>query len=200
MKAEYTNGYADMYEDEEDNGSFIPKPQQNGNESLLNQHLNASNILNSLKKMLMGYEFDDEDGEWKKSKIQIVGEDNKLYEMDEPPLMEPRDIRITIGYLQMFLNSNTYLSQIKEERVNDIMWDINVKLASLFYKLRHKIGPEIRDLIWGMIEYPILMGVNRATNKITLDAMSKMQHSVEHINPNGMNEKKPEKEFKLFGF
>ncbi|KKK79192.1 hypothetical protein LCGC14_2835990, partial [marine sediment metagenome] len=79
----------------------------------------------------------------------------------------------TISYLQMFLNPNTFLSQLDNERINDIMWDVSKKLSILFYNLRKKIAPHERDMLWGMIEYPILLGLSRAGNKITLDALSK---------------------------
>ena len=177
---------------------YIPRPMQPITDSILSKHLNTQEILNTLKKMLMGYEWNDETDEWKKSEIEFVDANGITVTMNEPPLMNPKEIRITIGYLQMFLNSNTYLSRIKEERVNDIMWDINCKLAALFYRLRHRLSPETRDLIWGMIEYPILLGLERAGDKITLDAMSKMQHTIENINPRQEMEEK--KNLKLFGF
>ena len=181
-----------------DNVGAIPSQQDVLSDSLLNQHLNANEMLNTLKKMLIGYEYNDDLDEWVVSKRKIQDEYGNIIEVEEGPLMDPKDIRITIAYLQMFLNSNTYLSRVKEERINDIMWDISVKLASLFYRLRHKLSPETRDMIWGMIEYPILMGLSRASDKITLDALSKMQHTIEHVGGNQPNQK--DDKFKLFGF
>ena len=114
--------------------------------------------------------------------------------------MEPKDVRTTVSYLQMFLNPNTFLSVIDDERINDIMWDVNKKLAILFYNLRHKITPHERDMLWGMIEYPILLGLNRANRKITLDAVSKIQQSHEIIQGTPSAQQQPEKEFKILGW
>ncbi|KKK82216.1 hypothetical protein LCGC14_2805630 [marine sediment metagenome] len=115
--------------------------------------------------------------------------------------MEPKDVRTTVSYLQMFLNPNTFLSQIDDERINDIMWDVNKKLAILFYNLKHKITPHERDMLWGMIEYPILLGLSRANRKITLDAVSKMQQTHEIIQQATPNQPHPEKkDFKVLGW
>lgn len=162
-------------------------PPQRDMDPLMSKHLDASDILDRLKKMLLGMEYNDETDEWAKSK--------------EGPLMDPREIRVTIGYLQMFLNSNTFLSQLQEDRINDIMWDVSKKLAVLFYNLRHKLEPETRDMIWGMIEYPILLGLSRASKKITLDAFSKTQTSIEHIQGSPKTQQQAEnKEFKVLGW
>jgi len=185
----------------QDNTAYIAK-QPYQQEAVMSQHLDASEMLTKLKNMLMGLEYDEEEDEWVPTQI-ILGYDKEGKEVKAPegPLMEPQDIRITIGYLQMFLNPNTFLSRLKEERINDIMWDINKKLAIMFYNLRHKLNPNTRDMIWGMIEYPILLGLNRADKKITLDALTKMQHSIEHIRAGqGPAVEQPkQKEFKLFG-
>ena len=136
--------------------------------------------------------------------MMVIGysEDGKEIKVPEGPLTDPKDIRITIAYLQMFLNPNTYLSQVDGDRINDIMWDVCKKLGVMFYNLRHKINSGTRDMIWGMIEYPILLGLSRANKKITLDALTKMQHSIEHIQAGqGRTEQqaKPPEKFKLFG-
>lgn len=191
---------------QEDNFGYMPRFEQNTNDPLLNQHLKAGDILKQLEKMLKGQEFSEEKQDWIPSMITIrqKSENGTIIEqqMEEGPLMDPKDIRVVISYLQMFLNSNTFLGRVDDARVNDIMWDISKKLGALFYRLRHKISPETRDLVWGMIEYPILMGLSRASNKITLDAISKMQHSVEHINPNQQSQGQQDnkKEFKILGW
>ena len=179
---------------------YIPPMQQNV-DPLMAKHLDSSEILERLKKMLLGFEYDDEEDEWKQTMITL-GYDKEGNEIKVPegPLMDAKDIRITIGYLQMFLNPNTFLSQLEEERINDIMWDVNKKLAILFYNLRHKITPAVKDMIWGMIEYPILLGLSRANKKITLDAMSKMQHSIEHIQAAPKTQPQEQKEFKVLGW
>lgn len=182
------------------NVGYIP-PQRWDQDPMMSKHLDASEILSRLKNMLMGMEYNDEEDEWKPAEI-IVGYNKKGKEVKikEGPLMEPKDIRITISYLQMFLNPNTFLSQLDEDRINDIMWDVNKKLAILFYNLRHKLSPEARDMIWGMIEYPILLGLSRANRKITLDAVSKMQQTHEIIQATPKAPTPEDKKFNVFGW
>jgi len=168
---------------------------------MMSKHLDASETLEKLKNMLMGLEFDDEEGEWKPSMIVIGYEKNgEKITAEEGPLMEKKDVRITISYLQMFLNPNTFLSIIDDSRINDIMWDVNKKLAILFYNLRHKLTPEARDMIWGMVEYPILLGLSRATRKITLDAVSKMQQTHEIIQASPKTQEPRKEDFKVLGW
>ncbi len=178
-------------------------PQQRfDTDPVMTKHLDASELLSKLKNMLMGLEYNDEEEEWQPA-MRIVGynEEGKVMRIEEGPLMEPKDIRVTISYLQMFLNPNTFLSQINDERINDIMWDVSKKLAILFYNLRHKLAPETRDMVWGMIEYPILLGLSRANRKITLDAVSKMQQTHEIIQQAPLNQPHPEKkDFKVLGW
>lgn len=167
-------------------------------DAMMSKHLDASDILTTLKNTLLGMEYDEEKDEWEQAEI-VIGYDEKGKEVKtkEPPLMSPRDIRVTIGYLQMFLNPNTFLSQVNDEKINDIMWDVNKKLAILFYNLRHKVTTHERDMLWGMIEYPIFLGLNRASSKITLDAISKTQQTHELIQANPKPQREEEK-FKLF--
>jgi|TARA_Y100000034_G_scaffold136810_1_gene215981 hypothetical protein len=168
---------------------------------MMSKHLDVSDILIRLKNTLLGLEYDDEEDEWKPV-LTLVGYDKEGNEVmaKEGPLMDPKEIRVTISYLQMFLNSNTFLSQVDTERINDIMWDVSKKLSILFYNLRKKIAPHERDMLWGMIEYPILLGLSRAGNKITLDAVSKMQQSHEIIQASPKTPTPGEKEFKILGW
>ncbi len=163
---------------------YVPH-QGYGADSMMSKHLDASEILIRLKNTLLGLEYDEEEDECKPA-MMIVGYTKKgeAVKMEEGPLMDPPDIRITISYLQNFLNSNTFLSKIDDAQINDIMWDVSKKLAILFYNLRKKLSPHIRDMLWGMIEYPIFLGLKRASGKITLDAVSKMQQTHEVIQQN----------------
>ncbi len=179
---------------------YIPR-QQFDSDPVMSKHLDASEILIILKNTLLGLEHDEDEDVWNPVMVTI-GYDKKgnKIEVEEGPLMEPKDIRISVSYLQMFLNPNTFLSQLKEEEIKDIMWDVSKKLAILFYNLRHKITTHERDMLWGMIEYPILLGLNRANRKITLDAISKMQQTTEIIQGNPQNQQQPPKEFKALGW
>ena len=182
------------------NIGYMPQRQFDA-DPMMSKHLDASEILSRLKNTLMGMEYNDEEDEWQPA-TRIIGydKDNKEVTVPEGPLMDPKDVRTTVNYLQMFLNPNTFLSQITDERIKDIMWDVNKKLAILFYNLRHKITPHERDMLWGMIEYPILLGLNRANRKITLDAVSKTQQTHEYIQGNPSTPKPSEKEFKVLGW
>ena len=187
---------------QQDNTAYIAK-QPYQQEAIMSQHLDATETLEKLKKMLMGYEYDTEEDEWIRSQV-IVGYDKEGNEVkvNEPPLMDMRTIKVIISFLGMFMNPNTFLSRLDSERINDIMWDVNVKLFMVFNsRLKYKLSPEERVIMWGTIEYPILFALNRANKKITLDAMTKMQHSIEHIRagPGSVEQPKPNKEFKLFG-
>ncbi len=178
--------------------------QQITQDPLMSQHLDASKILFELKMRLEGKDFDDENEIWKPA-VLLVGYDkdgNKVYE-EEGPLMEPKQIRLIIGYLQSFLNPNTFLSKIKEETINDKMYDVCCNLGMLFHSLRHKLKPEEWIFIMGMIENPIHLGLSRADGKITLDAVSKTQHTIEHLKgglPSPGSQQPTQKEFKMFGF
>ena len=142
------------------NVGYIPQQRWDA-DPMMSKHLDASEILVRLKNTLMGMEYDDDEDEWKPATV-VIGYDKEGKEIiaKEGPLMEPKDVRTTVSYLQMFLNPNTFLSIIDDDRINDIMWDVSKKLAILFYNLRHKITPHERDMLWGMIEYPILLGLN----------------------------------------
>lgn len=179
---------------------WIP-PQRYDQDPMMSKHLDSSDILEKLKKMLLGFEYNDEEDEWKQSTV-MIGYDKEGKEVwaNEEPLMDAKDVRVTISYLQMFLNPNTFLSQIDDARINDIMWDVSKKLGILFYNLRHKLTPNARDMIWGMVEYPILLGLCRANRKITLDAISKMQQTHEIIQGTPKTPTSEQKEFKFLGW
>lgn len=178
---------------------YVP-PQQFGMDPVMSKHLDSSEILEQLKYMLLGQEYDEIKDEWKPA-MYFVGynDEGKALEAEQGPLMEPKDVTLTISYLRMFLNSNTFLSTIDENRINDIMWDVNTKLGVLFYNLRHKLTPEAIAMVWGMIEYPILLGLSRAQRKITLDALSKTQQTHEIIQSSPTKQGQPEEKFKAFG-
>ncbi len=182
------------------NVGFMPQQKMNM-DSMMSKHLDASDILDRLKNMLMGLEYDEEEDEWKPVMITVgYNEKGEALQAEEGPLMEPRDVRITISFLLSFLNSNTFLSQIDNDRINDIMWDVNKKLSILFYNLRDKLTPSSRDMIWSMIEYPILLGLSRANKKITLDAVSKTQQTHELIQGNPSTPTPDSKKFNILGW
>ena len=177
-------------------------PQRNSDvESMMSKHLNSSEMIERLKNMLMGMEYNDEEDEWQPAMI-IVGydQDGKEVTQKEGPLMDPKEIRVLIGSLSMYLDPNTFLSKFKEERINDIMFSVCVNLyCKLGYLLKNKISSSARDLIFAGIEHSILSALNRADNKITLDAISKSQQTHEIIQ-GGPQKPQQDKEFKVLGW
>lgn len=181
----------------------IPYQQSKQAEGMLNQHLGSEKIIEKLKMRLLNYEWNEEEGKWEKATREI-NIDGRMVRIEEPPLMSPSEVKTTIAYLEMMLNSNLFLSNLERERVNNIMVELNFKLMTVFYRLRRKMTPEERELIWGMLEYPILFGLSRAQNKITLDAVSKSQHTIESIQLGDRKQQQqdtaPKGPMKLFGF
>ena len=111
---------------QQDNTAYIAR-QQYSQDAVISQHLNTDEVLERLKRMLLGYEWNEEQAVWVESTIEILDENNQLVLIKQGPLMNPKDVRVTVGYLQAFLNPNTFLSQLTEDRINDIMWDISKK-------------------------------------------------------------------------
>ncbi|GAF93760.1 unnamed protein product, partial [marine sediment metagenome] len=93
-----------------------------------------------------------------------------------------------------------FLSQLDDERINDIMWDVNTKLFSVFYNLRYKLTPKERGPLWASIEYPILFGLCRANRKITLDAVSKSMQTHEIIQAAPRTPTTENKKFNVLGW
>ena len=108
-------------------------------DSTMGKHLDASDMLDRLKNMLMGMEYNEEEDEWQPAMI-ILGYDKEGKKVTQPegPLMEPSEIRVLIGSLSMYLNPNTFLSKFKEDRINDIMFNVCINLyCKLGYLLKH---------------------------------------------------------------
>lgn len=185
--------------------AFLQSAQSKDTESVLSRHLNATELLEQIEKLLMGYEYDTENEEYRKVTVQVQDPNTgQIYLTEQGPILDPQYVRMTIGYLKTFLNSNVYLSTYKDEEINNIMWDVNLKLMALLHPLKHRYESRMVDVIWSMIENPIYSALKRATDKTTLNAMSKMQHSIEHLNPqsqqNQQNMNQGKKPFKIFGF
>jgi len=182
---------------------FLTGAAGNEHESVLNRHLDAVDLLEQIEKLLMGFEYNAENGTYDKVMVEVTDLEGHTTMVEQGPIFDPRYVRITIGYLKSFLNPNTFLSYIKDsDQINAIMWDVNIKLCTLLHPLKKYYDPNMIDMIWAMVENPIHMALLRASSKVTLDALSKMQHSVEHIqaNPGQQQQQMPKKEFKVFGF
>ncbi len=189
---------------EQQQETFIPRQATNpAMDGVLNKHLDSSDILLNMEKMLKGYEFDEEQAQWVFS-MRFLGYDKETNQeryIKSGPMMDIIEINNTIGFMRNMMNSNTFLSYLDDDiMINEMMWDINIKLAKLFHRLRFKVAPNTREFMWGAIEYPIYMSLKRASGKVTLDAVSKMQHSVEHKTIGQETpEQKQAKQFKIFG-
>ena len=177
------------------------------------KHLDASDMLSRLKHMLLGHEYDEEDDEWKpiqvfvgytthKIKNKETGEEEEVEKevyKSVDPLIPERTVRAIIGSLEMYLSSNTFLSILKEEARNDIMWGVCQNLGIIWLRLGNRIAPEERAMIHSTIKDAIFLGLSRAENKNTLDAISKTQQSHEIIQANPRTQPN-EKEFKILGW
>lgn len=173
-------------------------------DSILNKHLNATELLEYIEKLLMGYEYNSEEEEWKPIMIEITDSEGNVHLTKQGPILDPNHVRLTIGYLKTFMNSNTYLSYIeKMEQINEMMWDIKKKVVTLLHPLKKRFDGKMIDVIGSMVENSIYMALLRSYRKTTLDAVSKMQHSIEHLNnqnANPQSQTSAKKPFKIFGF
>ena len=189
-------------EDRKQDISFLQGMQRNQGDSVLNKHLEAGELLERIEKLLMGFEYDSEE-EIYKPLYKTIEQNGQMFKIEQGPLLDPNYIRLSIGYLKSFLNSNVFLSYIENsEQINAIMWDVNIRLTRLLHPLKNIHDPRTVEMTYAIIENSIYFAVNRSYKKNTLDAMTKMQHSIEHI---GTGSTKPageeqKKSFKIFGF
>lgn len=187
---------------------YMPRMDATRIQPLLDKHLDASEIIDRLKNLLLGKEYDEEKGRWVDSTMEITTDNGQVVVMKQGPLIDPRKIQTLSNYLTMILNSNTYLSKLSQDEINDTMWDINKELMPLFMRLlkHRKIDADTMRLLWGMIEKPIHFGLKRASEGsaggMTINAATKMQHSIEHIQANQRNNppEPSKKEFKALGW
>ena len=150
----------------------------------------------------MGKTFDEKEQKWKPTKT-LIGYDEKGKEVYEPAplIVTPEQSRIILGFLKMHLNANTFLSSLKEEQINDIMFDVCQDLAVMWFRMGKEIKPEARVWIHTTIKDTILFALNRAGNMVTLNAMAKTQQSIEHIQSGmGGASGKQNKDFKVLGW
>lgn len=186
--------------------AFLQNAQGRDIESVLNKHLDATEILEQIERLLMGYEYDSNNEEWKPVMIDIMDQrTGQVIKKEQGPLIDANHVRMTVGYLKTFLNANVYLSNLeKMEQVNEIMWDVKKKITVLLHPLKKIYDSRTVDVIGSMIENPIYFALTRGYKKNTLDAVSKMQHSIEHLNSSGVNpqsqQQQQKKQFKIFGF
>lgn len=178
---------------------YVP-PQRYEMDPAMSKHLDASEMLIRLKNTLMGLEYNEEYDEW--LRVKIKGYDNKgnEVEVDADPLLPERTIRSLIGSLEVYLSPNTFLSQLKDEDKNDIMYGICENLAIIWLRVGSRIRPEERAIIHSTIKDAIFLGLSRAGNKITLDAISKMQQTHEIITQSPSAQPQRKEDFKLLGW
>lgn len=169
--------------------------------NLWKENLDTQKLLEYIEKMLKGYEWNEQKEEWVQSLITIQDREGKLHEVWEGPLMDPQEIRIIITWLRTHLNANTFLSKIKEDQINNISYEAVWVLEKMFYKLRTKIPPHYRALLSNTMENAIYIGLSRAgegREGMTLGAISKTSHSIEHIQDTPKT--KEDNKIKLFGW
>ena len=180
--------------------NYIPPPRMDM-DSAMTKHLDASEMLNRLKNTLKGLEYNDDKDEWQTVKIKIIDESGEEIEVDAEPLLPERTVRSLIGSLEMYLSPNTFLSQLKDDDKNDMMFGICQNLAIIWLRIGNRIKPEERAVIHSTIKDAIFLGLSRAGNKITLDAVSKMQQTHEIIQHSPSTQPQPKgDDFKVMGW
>ncbi|MBI2047484.1 hypothetical protein HYT26_04980 [Candidatus Pacearchaeota archaeon] len=179
---------------------FLQNAHKKDSDSVFTKHLDASDLLQHIEKLLMGYEYDSEEETYKPLTKQIIQNDKVLL-IEQGAILDPNFVRLSIGYLQTFLNSNVFLSYIESiEQINAIMWDVNVRLTRLLHPLKNRFDAKTVEVTYAIIENSIYFAVNRAYKKNTLDALTKSQHSIEHLGEGQKSATESKKEFKIFGF
>ncbi len=181
--------------------NFLQHAQKNYEGGILNQHLDATHLLEYIEKILMGYEYDTITEEYKKARIEVPDGTGKMVDVEQGSLMDPVAIRMSIAYLKGFLDTNTFLSSIRDPIIiNNKMWDVNLTLTKLLHPLKKKVGEINVHMIYKILEHNIEMSLYRSVE--TLKAMTKMQHSIEHVTTGSENQKPitNNKQFKMFGF
>jgi hypothetical protein len=130
--------------------------------SLWSEHLDATEIITYIEYMLKGYELNEEN-KWVPSMMSVYDEEGNKHEIPEGPLMAVVEIRIIMTWLRSHLNSNTFLSKLTTEQINNIMYEIVWTMEKVFYKLRFKLPPHIRGILSNTLENAIFIGLNRDT-------------------------------------
>ena len=182
------------------NVGYIPS-QRMDMDPMMSKHLDTSEMLSKLKHMLLGHNYNEDDDEWKPVMV-VVGYDNngKKIIAEADPLMPERTVRSIISSLEMYLSPNTFLSRLEDDAKNDIMWGVCQNLGIIWFRLGNRIKPEERAVIHSTIKDAIFLGLSRAGNKITLDAISKMQQTHEIIQATPRTQPEQSKEFKVLGW
>lgn len=169
-------------------------------DSVLNKHLEANELLEYIEKLLMGYEYDTEEETYKPIMRQAM-QNGKVVLIPQGAIMDPTYVRLSISYLKTFLNANVFLSYIEtQDQINALMWDVNLRLTRLLHPLKKIYDARTIEMIYAIIENSVYFAVNRSYKKNTLDAMTKMQHSIEHIGDQTNKKTEEKKQFKIFGF
>lgn len=200
-EAELAQKQLDLEQKKQDVSFLQGTPKREG-ESVLTKHLEADELLIHIERLLMGYEYDS-DQETYKPLYRTVIQDGKAYQVEQGALLDPSYVRLSIGYLKSFLNANVFLSYIESiEQINAIMWDVNIRLTRLLHPLKNIFDVRTIEMTYAIIENSIYFAINRAYKKNTLDAMTKMQHSIEHLGSGNVAKPTEEskKQFKIFGF
>ena len=182
------------------NVGYIPQ-QRMDIDPMMSKHLDTSEILMKLKHMLLGHEYNDDTDEWSPSTVVIgYDETGKEIRASADPILPERTVISIISSLEMYLSSNTFLSNLEEDARNDIMWGVCQNLGIIWFRLGNRVKPEERVVIHSTIKDAIFLGLSRAGRKITLDAVSKMQQSHEIIQATPRAPTQEEKKFNVLGW
>ena len=132
--------------------SFLQGSPKREGDSIFSKHLEADKLLEHIEKLLMGYEYDS-DNETYKPLYKQIEQNGQVLQIEQGALIDPNYVRMSIGYLKTFLNSNVFLSYIESiEQINAIMWDVNIRLTRLLHPLKSLYDPKTIEMTYAIIE------------------------------------------------
>src|SRR3990167_6297279 len=135
-------------ENQKQNISFLQNPPRKEGESVLSKHLEATDLLEQVERLLMGFQFDSQAEEYKPI-LKTISQNGQMFQIERGALIDPDYVRLSIGYLKSFLNSNVFLSYIESiEQINAVMWDVNIRLTRLLHPLKNQYDIKTIDMTY----------------------------------------------------
>lgn len=134
--------------------------------------LQIDDIIIEVEHLLRGDFFNESDEKWEGGKNSEFKHMNEL------------GIKRISSVLKTYLNRNDFLTTFEDDRIMKKCYLCASNMANLFVLEgeTYEMKEEEYDLIlWEIIMPNVEAAIRRATNSMTLDAHSKMQASIEHI-------------------
>jgi len=118
---------------------------QNQDGNLIEFQLELDNILERIEHLLKG------------EKLEIDGDGNQEYKEPENKdliVLNDYGVQLLMNVISFYLNRNTILSNHKEERIYEILYDLGIELSDLIYASYEKMG---LDSEYKRARYPMLV-------------------------------------------